>query len=133
MTIALKTLCAAAALSLTLVSGAAFAQATPVVGTIGITSEEVLVVAKGWSIKKDILDKDVFNEANEKVGTISDIIVTPVKAMSYAIVGTGGFLGIAEHDVVIPLSQLTIKDKRVLLPGATKEAVKAMPAFKYSN
>ncbi|MDQ7830491.1 MAG: PRC-barrel domain-containing protein [Desulfovibrionaceae bacterium] len=133
MTLSLKTLCVASALSLTLLAGAAFAQATPVVGTIGITSEEILVVAKGWSIKKDILDQDVFNEANEKVGTISDIIVTPVKAMSYAIVGTGGFLGIAEHDVVIPLSQLTIKDKRVMLPGATKEAVKAMPAFKYSE
>lgn len=133
MTFAMKTFCAAATLSLTLLAGAAFAQTTPVVGTIGITSEEILVVAKGWSIKKDILDKDVYNEANEKVGSINDIIVTPVKAMSYAIVGTGGFLGIAEHDVVIPVSQLTIKDKRVLLPGATKEAVKAMPAFKYTK
>ena len=133
MTFALKTLCAAATLSLTLISGVAFAQATPVVGTIGISSEEIKVLAKGWSIKKDILDKDVYNEANEKVGSINDIIVTPVKAMSYAIVGTGGYLGIAEHDVVIPVSQLSIKDKRVMLPGATKEAVKAMPAFKYSE
>jgi sporulation protein YlmC with PRC-barrel domain len=129
----LNSFCVAATLSLTLLAGSVFAQATPVVGTIGVTSEEVKVLAKGWSIKKDILDKDVYNEANEKVGTISDIIVTPVKAMSYAIVGTGGFLGIAEHDVVIPVSQLTIKDKRVMLPGATKEAVKAMPAFKYSE
>ncbi|QLA15737.1 PRC-barrel domain-containing protein [Desulfolutivibrio sulfoxidireducens] len=133
MKFVLNSFCVAATLFLALHAGAAFAQATPVVGTIGITSEEILVVAKGWSIKKDILGKDVYNEANEKVGTIGDIIVTPVKAMSYAIVGTGGFLGIAEHDVVIPVSQLTIKDKRVLLPGATKEAVKAMPAFKYSE
>jgi|GEM_PF-3576943 len=41
MTFALKTLCVAATLSLTLISGVAFAQATPVIGAIGITSEEI--------------------------------------------------------------------------------------------
>jgi len=32
----------------------------------------------------------------------NDIIITPEKAVSYAIIGTGGFLGLAKHDVAIP-------------------------------
>jgi len=53
--------------------------------------------------------------------------------MSYAIVSTGGFLGMAKHDVVIPVNQFKIKAARISLPGATKESVKAMPEFKYSD
>ena len=128
-----KSVVAAMILSLSLAAGAALAQTTPVVGTIGITPDEIKVLAKGWSIKKDILSKDVFNEANEKVGVVEDIIVTPDKALSYSIVSTGGFLGMAKHDVVIPVNQLKIQNKRIVLPGATKEAVKAMPEFKYAE
>jgi len=133
MKFALRPLVVAMALSLSLFVGAALAQAPPVVGTIGIPKDQINVLAKGWSIKKDIMSKDVFNDASEKVGVIEDIIVTPEKAMSYAIVSTGGFLGMAKHDVVIPVNQFKIVNKRVMLPGATKEAVKAMPPFKYAD
>jgi len=133
MRLMLNSFIVALTLSMTLLTGLAMAQKPPVVGTIGITSDEIKLLAKGWSIKKDILAKDVYNDANEKVGVIEDIIVTPDKAMSYAIVSTGGFLGMAKHDVVIPVNQFKIKAARISLPGATKESVKAMPEFKYSD
>ncbi|MHC1789743.1 PRC-barrel domain-containing protein [Solidesulfovibrio sp.] len=133
MNFVFKSVIVAMTLSLTLIAGIALAQTPPVVGTIGITPDEIKLLAKGWSIKKDILGKDVYNDASEKVGVIEDIVVTPDKAMSYAIVSTGGFLGIAKHDVVVPVNQLKIKAERVTLPGATKESVKAMPEFKYAD
>jgi len=55
------------------------------------------------------------------------------KAVSYAIVGTGGFLGLAKHDVAIPVSQFKLVDKKLVLPGATKEALKAIPEFQYAQ
>ena len=133
MNLILKTFIMTTVLSFTLVAGAAFAQAPPVVGTIGVPIEETKILTKGWSIKNDIMDKDVFNDANEKVGVIEDIIVRPEKATSYAIVSTGGFLGIAKYDVAIPVNQFQVKNKQVILPGATKEAVKAMPEFIYAE
>ena len=129
----LKSFIVSMTLSLTLVAGIALAQTPPVVGTIGITSDEIKLLAKGWSIKKDILSKDVYNDANEKVGVVEDIIVTPDKALSYAVISTGGFLGMAKHDVVVPVNQFKIKAGRVSLAGATKESVKAMPEFKYAD
>jgi len=128
MKFALKTCIVPVLLSLFLFAGVALGQKAPVAG---VTTDEVSVLAKGWSIKKAILDKDVFNEANEKVGTIEDLVVTPDKGISYAIVGAGGFLGMGKRDVAIPVNQFRIKDKRITLPGATKEVIKGMPEFKY--
>ena len=101
--------------------------------TIGVAVEEMKAVALGWSAKKQILDKDVYNDSNEKVGEVEDLIVAPDKAVSYAIIGVGGFLGIDRHDVAIPAGQLKIQGGKLVLPGATKDTLKALPKFEYAS
>ncbi len=101
--------------------------------TIGVTKEEIKAVMEGWSAKKAILGKAVYNDKNEKIGTIDDLIITPDRSVSYAIIGAGGFLGIGKHDVAIPMSQLKLEKDKFILPGATKEALKAMPKFEYAK
>ena len=101
--------------------------------TLGVTVEEQKGVAVGWSAKKDVLGEAVYNSNNEKIGAVEDLIITPEKAVSYAIVGTGGFLGIAQHDVAIPVGQLKLEGDKLMLPGATKEGLKALPKFEYAK
>jgi sporulation protein YlmC with PRC-barrel domain len=101
--------------------------------TIGVAVEEMKAVALGWSAEKQILDKDVYNDSNEKVGKVEDLIITPDKAVSYVILGVGGFLGLARHDVAIPAGQLKVQGDKLMLPGATKEALKALPPFEYAK
>jgi sporulation protein YlmC with PRC-barrel domain len=101
--------------------------------TIGVTVDEQKVLAVGWSAKKTILDKAVYNSSGEKIGEVEDLIITPEKAVSYAIVGTGGFLGMAQHDVAIPVGQLKLEGDKLMLPGATKEGLKALPQFEYAK
>jgi len=100
---------------------------------LGVSVAELQEVVKGWSVKRTVLGQPVYNDKNEKVGSVDDIIITPDKAVSYAIVGTGGFLGLAKHDVAIPVSQFKLVDKKLVLPGATKEALKAIPEFQYAQ
>jgi uncharacterized protein YrrD len=88
-------------------------------------------VTKGRSVKGTILGQDVYNEKDERVGSVEDIIVTPDKAISYGIINAGGFLGLTKHNVAIPVSQFKLVDKKLVLPGATKEALKASPEFQY--
>jgi uncharacterized protein YrrD len=101
----------------------------------GVTKEalkarpELREVTNGWSANRSILGQPVFNEKDERVGSVDDIIVTPDKAISYAIVNAGGFLGWAKHNVAIPVSQFKTVDNKIVLPGATKDALKAMPEF----
>jgi hypothetical protein len=50
---------------------------------------------------------------------------------SYAIVGVGGFLGVGKNDVAIPMEQIKLEGGDLVLAGATKEALKALPKFEY--
>jgi sporulation protein YlmC with PRC-barrel domain len=109
--------------------------AQPVVGTttIGVVAEELQQVYSGWSVKKQILGQPVYNDTGEKVGKVDDLVIAPDKKVSYAIVGAGGFLGIGRHDVVIPVNQFKRENGKLVLPGATKEAIKAMPQFEWAK
>ena len=107
---------------------------TPVAGmSIGVSADELVTVTRGWSAKNQIMGKDVYNDKSENVGVVDDLIITPDKAVSYAIVGTGGFIGMDKHDVAIPVNQLKMEGGTITLPGATQEAVKAMHTFQYAK
>ena len=104
---------------------------TPPTLALNITHEGLSLSADGWSVKKDILNNYVYNDDNDNIGTIEDLFVTREKAISYAIIGVGGFLGMGRHDVAIPVYQLRINKAQINLPGATAESLKAMRSFKY--
>jgi len=122
-----------AALASALACSAAFAQPVAGTATLGITATEVQAIATGWSLKKSILGKTVYNEEGKAVGKIDDVIVAPDSSISYAIVGAGGFLGVGKHDVAIPVKQFTVNKDKITLPGATKDALKALPKFEYTK
>jgi hypothetical protein len=83
-----------------------------------VSTSELREVAKGWSVKKQILGKDVYNGAGEKIGEIEDIIVAPNRSVSYAIVGVGGFLGVGTHDVAVQAAGWTTRPARRHQGGA---------------
>ena len=101
--------------------------------TLGIEVTKIEAVAKGWSIRKSVLDKAIFNDKGEEIGTITDVIATPDDALSYAIISDGGYLGVAEHYVAVPVSQIKIVDGKFQLPGATKDTLQKAPAFVYAE
>jgi sporulation protein YlmC with PRC-barrel domain len=115
--------------------GASSASISQVAGStqLGIAVAELREVTTGWSAKRQILGQTVYNDKDEKVGKVDDIIVAPDKAISYAIVGAGGFLNVGKHDVAIPVNQFKAADGKLILAGASRDALKAMPAFEYAN
>jgi len=100
---------------------------------LGVTYGELRDVAMGWSAKRQILGHPVYNNMDERVGPVDDIIVATNKSVSYAIINAGGFLAVAKHNVAIPVSQFQLNGDKLVLPGATKDALKAAPEFEYAN
>jgi hypothetical protein len=89
-------------------------------------------IISGFSVKRHVLGQKVYNDHGEVVGQIDDLIL--VKAVvSHAVLGVGGFLGLGTHDVVIPVGKFTRENKRIVLPGASREAIRAMPRFEYKQ
>lgn len=110
----------------------AVANDTPVVGHELIAVSVTQNITKGYRASK-IIGMDVHNRSGKRVGTVDDLIVAPDDFVSYAIVNVGGFLGIGEKHVAIPVELLEDVKGKATLPGATEESLKKLPAFRYAD
>jgi PRC-barrel domain len=107
----------------------AFAQGAP--QNITLTEVNPLILATGYRTSK-VVGSTVVNDANETVGKIDDLIVTTGDKVPYAILSVGGYLGIGTKYVVVPASSLEVKDKHMVLRGATKASLKSLPEYTYT-
>lgn len=128
--LAVATLAVAGALGSAAPAAAQVAGGTTTVDT-SVTESTRLAV--GWSVKKTLMGKSIYNVAGEKIGKVDDLIISPDGNVSYVIVGAGGFIGIGRHDVAIPIAQIQEQSGRIVMPGATKDMIKAMPQFAYAT
>jgi sporulation protein YlmC with PRC-barrel domain len=114
----------------------------------------------------------VYNDNNQSIGSINDLLTDKSGNIKAAVIGVGGFLGVGEHLVVIPFEKIKFVNEPVAYVGAsgnangqppmssttttgsastataskpnpwypdhavynaTRDELKAMPEFKYSN
>ena len=100
--------------------------------TVDARIVESTQIAMGWSVKKTLMGKTIYNDAGLKVGKVEDLIISPDKKVTYVIVGAGGFVGIGRHDVAIPVAQIEDQSGKLVMAGATKDMIKSMPVFTYA-
>jgi hypothetical protein len=116
-----------------LFAGAAIASVTPRIATaeVALVVVDVVAVADGYRFSK-LRGTKVTNPQKEEIGELDDLIIGKDRVL-FAIIEVGGFLGIGGKLVAVPYTSLQISDggKRIVLPGATKEGLKALPEFKY--
>ena len=124
----LLAMAAVAALALPF-SAPAHAQGAP--QTVQLAKVDVTKTATGYRASK-IIGGTVVNDANETVGKVDDIIVGTDK-MPYLVLSVGGFLGVGNKLVVLPYESLSTTGNKLVMLGATKEALKALPEFKYAS
>lgn len=123
----------AAALLLALTAPLTGAQAQVAGGSTTAGVVETTQLAMGWSVKKTLLGKAVYNESGQKVGEVEDLIVAPDRNVSFVIIGAGGFIGIGRHDVAVPMAHVKQQAGKLVMTGATQQSIKAMPAFAYAD
>jgi sporulation protein YlmC with PRC-barrel domain len=92
---------------------------------------DVVSVADGYRFSK-LRGQTIYNSTNEKIGELDDLIIGKDRVL-FAIIQVGGFLGIGSRLVAVPYTSLQISQegKHIVLPGATKEQLKALPEFVY--
>ena len=172
---------AAALLGAAVFSAPAYAQtaqptdrAAPAATTAG--SHEKMMLKGNWRASK-LMGLDVYNEANEKLGDINELILDKNGKVNAVVIGVGGFLGMGEHDIAVSMDKLKFMEEPVrtsstapatttretttketttgaatttttttarsgnandwtpdhAMMSGTKEQLKAMPQFKYSD
>lgn len=99
--------------------------------TVQLAKVDVVKVSTGYRASK-VIGSSVVNEANDTVGKIDDIIIGDDGKSPYAVLSVGGFLGMGNKLVALPYEQLKTKDNKIVMPGATKDALLGLPEFKYA-
>lgn len=177
----IKKYVAAALLGTALAGGAAFAQttapaspsATPAAAPAASTSNVQTNLKGNWRASK-LVGLAVYNDSNEKLGDINEVLIDNGGKINAIIIGVGGFLGVGEHNIAVSFDKLKWVDEPVrtastaptpggstttrpstttgaagsgmtatatkdhwypdhALMSGTKDQLKAMPAFKYSD
>jgi len=54
---------------------------------------------------------DVYNNSNEKIGDIREVLLDQFGKAEAVVIGVGGFLGIGERDVALPFSEIKFVDQ----------------------
>ena len=82
------------------------------------------------------LKQDVYDTAGNKIGEVDDLIVADNQSIEAAIVSVGGFLGIKEKYVAVPINAIRPTERNGkwrLIMNTTKEVLKSAPGFKYDR
>ena len=152
-----------ALLACTILAGSAFAQTvTPRNTAPAATAAKPAPISETgmWRASK-LIGVNVYNEQNEKLGDINEVLMDRSGKVAGVVVGVGGFLGMGEHDVLVSLDKIKFVNEPVrtsatnsrptttvgsgtvrnanenwypdhAVMSATKDELKSMPQFKYS-
>jgi sporulation protein YlmC with PRC-barrel domain len=87
-------------------------------------------------LASEIIGQNVYTSNNEDIGEVNNLLVGQDGNIQGVIIGVGGFLGLGEKDVVLPMSALTMKDESEerdahIMVEVTREQLEAAPSFVY--
>lgn len=88
-------------------------------------------------LASDLIDKDVEDSQGREVGEVEDVVIDQTGKKIALIVEVGGFLGMGEKSVSIPMSELTIienaDNERTIQINHTKRELESMPTWTEDN
>lgn len=108
--------------------------ATAQTATPALNSAPTSQTNTDWRSSK-LVGTTVYNQANENIGEVADIVIGSDGAVSAVVVSVGGFLGVGEKNVAMPFKALKASrsdsNTLKLSVDTSKESLKSMPAYRY--
>ncbi|MBR0875041.1 PRC-barrel domain-containing protein [Bradyrhizobium tropiciagri] len=112
----MKSFLAVALLSTAVVGGAAFAQSAQPADRAAPAATaqpaDKMMLKDNWRASK-LMGLNVYNEANEKLGDINELLVDKSGKINAVVIGIGGFLGMGEHDIAVSMDKLKFVEEPV--------------------
>jgi len=101
-------------------------------GERSATDNETMAINPGSSSEREmtveeVTDYDIIGANGEVLGDIQEIV--KVDNRLFAVIGSGGFLGLGEKEVAIPLSSLMATDRGMIAPNVTESQIDALSEF----
>jgi sporulation protein YlmC with PRC-barrel domain len=142
----MKKLVSCTTLALLLATGSAFAadtaaqpdkMATPAEQMAPARATDMMATLPGGALPiSDYYNQAVYDNRDNKVGDVNDLLLDNGGKINAVIVGVGGFLGVGEKNVAVPFSSLKVAEKngsRYLVLETNKEALQTAPGYVYDS
>lgn len=109
-----------------MLAGAAFAQTpaattTDRAGMAPAATSDMSSLQGNWRASK-LAGLSVYNDKNESVGAINDLLTDKSGNIKAVVIGVGGFLGVGEHLVAVPFDKVKFVTEPVAYTGAAGAA-----------
>src|SRR6478735_7446087 len=79
-----------------------------------------------WRASK-MVGLSVYNDKNESIGSINDMLTDKEGKIKAVVIGVGGFLGVGEHLVAIPFEKVKFVSEPVAYTGASNTGAAKPP------
>src|SRR5258708_1470762 len=79
-----------------------------------------------WRASK-LVGLSVYNDKNESIGSINDLLTDKSGNIKAAVIGVGGFLGMGSHLVAVPFDKIKFVDEPVAYTGASGTGAPGSP------
>jgi sporulation protein YlmC with PRC-barrel domain len=147
-----------------LLAAAALLIAAPVLAQTSTTTPSATAPAPAAAAASDSMSvtayykQNVYDNDNNKIGQIGDVLIGKDGKIENLVIGAGGFLGMGKHDVLVPFSSVKmVKEDQTprndpkaknrdrdrgdrearnnyrLVMNTTKDALKNQPGYKYDR
>jgi len=94
------------------------ASANPPAATATAPASASVAQSAAWRSSK-LIGLNVYNDQNEKLGDISEILLDKSGKVEGIVIGVGGFLGMGQHDIKVDLAKLKFVDEPVRTSATT--------------
>jgi sporulation protein YlmC with PRC-barrel domain len=71
-----------------------------------------------WRASK-LVGLDIYNEQNEKLGDVNEVLIDKSGKVQGFVIGVGGFLGMGEHNIMVEMSKLKFVNEPVKSASTT--------------
>ena len=113
--------------------GLAMAQDTPAATTAPtVQTAPAGTASTAWYTGKrgdEIVGQDLYTADGTEIGEIDNVVISKDGKQAAAVLGVGGFLGLGEREVAIPLDEISMGAEDRLTTSMTKESIGALQPY----
>ena len=73
---------------------------------------------------------DIYNARGENLGSIDDVVMGTDSGRAYVVLAHGGFLGMFQDEVALPVNRLRYRGNRLIVSGLTEQEISDMPNWR---
>src|SRR6202790_886077 len=90
----------------------------PAAAATSSSSSSTLSLQGNWRASK-VVGLSVYNDNNESLGSINDLLMDKSGNIKAVVLGVGGFLGVGEHLGAVPFDKIKFVNEPVAYTGAS--------------